>query len=70
MIGCMMIAAAHYTLLFVIAFRIVLPDWSGGYIMLLGSFFLFLFGFQQVDHWLEEFEIYMNNRNDKNEVVK
>lgn len=55
-IGSLMIVAAHYILLFVIAFRIALPDWSGGYIMLVGSFVLFLDGWRQIGYWLDEVE--------------
>ncbi|MCL4295776.1 MAG: hypothetical protein KJ077_08615 [Anaerolineae bacterium] len=55
-IGGLMIAAAHYTLLFVIAFHIVLPNWSGGYIMLIGSFVCFGLGCGHILNWLDEVE--------------
>lgn len=51
-----MIVTAFYTLLFVIALRIALPDWSGGYIMLIGSFVFFGLGCGHILNWLDEAE--------------
>lgn len=64
-IGGLMIVTAHYTLLFVIALRIALPDWSGGFVMLIGSFTLFLLGSRQIGYWLDEAERDRKNLDDK-----